>query len=71
MDAIEVHERNDIDYKSVNEGIMHGCGHDGHTAMLPGAAKILHELKGTFKGKVKLLFQPAEEVAQDGRHRPI
>jgi amidohydrolase len=64
MDALELCEKNDIDYKSVNEGYMHGCGHDGHTAMLLGAAKILNELKSTFNGKVKLLFQPAEELAQ-------
>lgn len=67
MDAIELYERNDMDYKSINEGIMHGCGHDGHTAMLLGAAKILHELKDTFPGRVKLIFQPAEEVAKGAK----
>lgn len=64
MDALEVNEKNDIPYKSQNEGMMHACGHDGHIAMLLGAAKILSELKNKFDGKVKLIFQPAEELAQ-------
>lgn len=64
MDALEVYEKNEIPYKSKNEGLMHACGHDGHTAMLLGAAKILSEIKDEINGTVKLLFQPAEEVAQ-------
>lgn len=67
MDALEVQEQNDVEYKSVNDGYMHGCGHDGHTAILLGAAKILSEMKGQIKGKVKLLFQPAEELAQGAK----
>jgi amidohydrolase len=64
MDALELTEENDVEYKSKNEGLMHGCGHDGHTAGLLTAAKILNEMKSEFDGTVKLLFQPGEEVAK-------
>ncbi|WP_213697987.1 M20 family metallopeptidase [Acetomicrobium sp.] len=64
MDALEVSEKNDKPYKSKNEGLMHACGHDGHTAMLLGVAKILSDIKCELPGTVKLIFQPAEEVAQ-------
>lgn len=64
MDALELQEENDVAYKSQNEGLMHGCGHDGHTAGLLTAAKILSEMKSTFNGTVKLFFQPGEEVAK-------
>jgi len=64
MDALEVFEENDVEYKSTVEGVMHACGHDGHTAGLLTAAKILNDLKDEFNGRVKLLFQPGEEVAQ-------
>ncbi len=62
MDALEVHEANDIDYRSQNDGISHACGHDTHMAMLLGAARILNEIKSEFSGTVKLIFQPAEEL---------
>lgn len=64
MDALQVNELNDVPYRSKNEGIMHACGHDGHTAMLLGAAKILNEMKDEIRGTVKLFFQPAEELAE-------
>lgn len=64
MDALEVYEKNDIPYKSKTDGLMHACGHDGHTAMLLGAAKVLSMIKNELKGSVKLFFQPAEETAQ-------
>ncbi|MDD2481701.1 MAG: M20 family metallopeptidase [Lutispora sp.] len=64
MDALQVKEQNEVPYCSKNEGIMHACGHDGHTAMLLGAAKILNEMKDNIKGTVRLIFQPAEEMAQ-------
>lgn len=67
MDALQVKECNEVAYKSQNEGIMHACGHDGHTAMLLGAAKVLNACKDEIKGTVKLFFQPAEELAQGAK----
>ncbi len=64
MDALEVEEKTDLEFKSKNEGIMHACGHDGHTAMLLGAARALLEIRDQIKGRVKLIFQPAEEMVQ-------
>ncbi len=60
MDALPITEVRDLDYKSTHEGKMHACGHDGHTAMLLGAARYLAETRN-FSGRVALLFQPAEE----------
>ncbi len=61
MDALALQEENDVPYKSKIDGKMHACGHDAHTAILIGVAKILVKLKGKIKGNVKLFFQPAEE----------
>jgi amidohydrolase len=61
MDALPITEENDIPYRSLNEGIMHACGHDVHTTCLLGAAKILNDLKNEWEGTVKLIFQPGEE----------
>jgi amidohydrolase len=61
MDALPLTERTGLDYASRNEGVMHACGHDGHTAILLGAAKLLSEMKDRFRGVVKFIFQPAEE----------
>lgn len=66
MDALPITEENDVDYKSVNEGVMHACGHDVHTSSLLGAARILHELKDDFEGTIKLVFQPGEEKLPGG-----
>ena len=61
MDALPILEENDVAYKSVNDGVMHACGHDVHTTCLLGAAKILNELRDEWEGTVKLIFQPGEE----------
>lgn len=60
MDALDITEENEVDYCSVNTGKMHACGHDGHTAMLLGAASYLSQ-NPDFAGKVAFIFQPAEE----------
>jgi len=61
MDALTLKEETGLPYKSKNEGIMHACGHDAHTACLIGAAYILASLKNELKGSIKFIFQPAEE----------
>lgn len=66
MDALPIKEENNIPYKSTNEGIMHACGHDVHTTILLGAAKILQELREEWEGTVKLIFQPGEEKNPGG-----
>lgn len=66
IDALPIQELNKVPYASQNTGIMHACGHDFHTASLLGTAKILNRIKNEFKGTVKLLFQPAEEVIPGG-----
>lgn len=66
MDALPIHEANNVPYKSQNEGVMHACGHDVHTSSLLGTAKILTQLRNEFEGTVKLVFQPAEEKAPGG-----
>jgi amidohydrolase len=66
MDALPIHEANRFPYRSQNEGVMHACGHDGHTAMLLGAARYLAETRG-FNGTVNFIFQPAEEGLGGGK----
>ncbi|MHA1303098.1 MAG: M20 metallopeptidase family protein [Candidatus Heimdallarchaeaceae archaeon] len=62
-----VQEENDVPYKSKNPGKMHACGHDAHTAMLLGAAKIIYKYKEHIEGTIKLIFQPAEEGEGGGK----
>lgn len=66
MDALPIHEQTGLDYASKTDGAMHACGHDGHTAMLLGAAKYLAETRN-FDGKVVVIFQPAEEGGGGGK----
>ena len=66
MDALPIHEQNNTPYKSQNEGVMHACGHDVHTANLLGAAMILSELRDEWEGTIKFIFQPSEELIPSG-----
>jgi amidohydrolase len=61
MDALPIQEESTAEYASANPGVMHACGHDAHTAILVGAARLLHERRADMTGCVKLMFQPAEE----------
>lgn len=67
MDALPIEEDIEIDFKSVNKGVMHACGHDVHIANLLGVAKILSDLKEEFNGTIKFMFQPGEEKGGGGR----
>ncbi|MGC4192712.1 MAG: amidohydrolase [Thermomicrobiales bacterium] len=66
MDALPIVEETGADYASQVEGVMHACGHDAHTAILLGVARVLTARKDAFSGTVKLLFQPAEEIGDGG-----
>jgi amidohydrolase len=61
MDALPIEEENEVEYRSTVPGTMHACGHDAHTAMLLGVARVLTDRRDRFAGTVKLLFQPGEE----------
>ena len=67
MDALKIKEETGLEYASRNEGLMHACGHDMHTAMLLGSARILNEHKDELNGNVRLLFQAGEEVSEGAR----
>ena len=71
MDALPISEANTVDYRSHRPGVMHACGHDAHTASLLGAAAILQELRTSFHGTIKLIFQPSEEKYPGGAIRMI
>lgn len=62
IDALPVEEENDLYFKSQNKGVMHACGHDVHTTIHLGVAKILKEMEDDLEGNVKIIFQPAEET---------
>lgn len=66
MDALPIQEATNCSFSSKNTGVMHACGHDAHTAILLGAAKILNELKDKLQGSIKLFFQPSEEAFPGG-----
>lgn len=66
IDALPIHETNNIDYKSTKKGVMHACGHDVHMSSVLGTCKILNELKNQFEGTIKIVFQPGEEVLPGG-----
>jgi len=66
LDALPIQEENNVAYKSLNDGIMHACGHDVHTSVLLGAAEILNELKEELSQPIKLIFQPGEEMNPGG-----
>tara|TARA_Y100001970_G_scaffold122679_1_gene152065 strand:- start:975 stop:2141 length:1167 start_codon:yes stop_codon:yes gene_type:complete len=61
MDALPIQETSDVPYKSINDGVMHACGHDAHTAMLLGAAEVLSKKNQQINGEIHFIFQPAEE----------
>ena len=66
LDALPIQEKNDVEYRSKNDGVMHACGHDVHASCLMGVAKILSETKSNWKGKVVLFFQAGEEKLPGG-----
>ncbi len=67
MDALPQTELNNLAYNSTHPGMMHGCGHDGHTALLLGTAMVLDKLHDRFNGSVRFVFQPGEEIAALGK----
>lgn len=69
MDALPLEELTELPFKSKNLGVMHACGHDIHTSILLGAAKVLSEMKDDIKGNIKFVFQPAEEASPTGGAR--
>ena len=71
FDALPIVEENEVDYCSVNNGVMHACGHDAHTASLLGAISILNTLKTEWEGSMKFIFQPAEEMLPGGAQQMI
>jgi amidohydrolase len=71
MDALPIREESEEPFSSQNEGIMHACGHDAHTAMVLAAAKTLHRNRHAFRGTVRFIFQPAEEAEPLGGRRVV
>ena len=71
FDALPIKEENNVEYCSTNNGVMHACGHDAHTASLLGTLLILNNLKKFWKGTIKFIFQPAEEMLPGGARQMI
>ncbi|MFQ6607010.1 MAG: M20 family metallopeptidase [Fidelibacterota bacterium] len=67
MDGLPIQETGDLSFRSQNDGVMHACGHDGHMAMLLGAAQVLSSRREQLQGSVKFIFQPAEEGGAGAR----
>ena len=67
IDALPLQEKTGLPYQSKRDGLMHACGHDGHTATLIGSALVLSKLKDQFRGSVRFVFQPGEEVVAAGK----
>ena len=66
IDALPIKEETELPFSSYNEGVMHACGHDMHTAMLLGVTEILNDLKHEYNGCIKVIFQPGEEKLPGG-----
>ncbi len=71
IDALPIHEENEFAFRSLNDGVMHACGHDGHAAMAMGAAAVLAPLAAQFHGEIRFLFQHAEERPPGGSREMI
>jgi amidohydrolase len=71
IDALPITEQNDFEFASANPGAMHACGHDGHTAMLLGAAKVLSTMRAELGGEVRFIFQHAEELSPGGAEQLV
>lgn len=67
MDALPIQETREVEYRSCKPGVMHACGHDGHTSTLLGTASVLASLRDQFSGSVRFVFQPAEETVGGAR----
>ncbi|MBQ8857259.1 MAG: amidohydrolase, partial [Lachnospiraceae bacterium] len=67
MDALAIQEQSDVPFTSKHEGKMHACGHDMHTAMLLGAARLLKLHENEIEGTIKLMFQPSEETFEGSK----
>lgn len=66
FDALPIEDEKETPYKSTKPGVMHACGHDGHTAALLGVAKVVSQYKDNLKGSIVFVFQPAEETPPGG-----
>lgn len=66
IDALPISEANNVPYKSTRDGVMHACGHDVHSSSMLGTAAILHDLRDSFEGTIKIIFQPGEERLPGG-----
>ena len=71
MDALPITEKNDVEYASCVPGVMHACGHDGHTAIMIGVAETLSRHREDWRGSIKFVFQPSEEVPPGGAAKMI